>query len=309
MSRGEHERFFRLHNAFCAGDFAALKAELGGTEGFPNVEPEPGLGLPLTYAIFHGPIALVRSLLEAGADPNLHENDGFPPMIAAISTAREIPGAKRRSDVPELLELLLSHGADVGQRGINDFTPLHSAAELGDLALVDLLLRHGADPDEITRIDDMETAVEVATKARQMAVVERLAPLTTRLDWEAASKAGDIRGLARLISKGHDLNALDGFGQTALMRAAHAGRTDAVEWLIEQGADLDHSSKYHLTALMLAVIGGHAATARVLLRAGADTSTKATGAPGFAGKTAAELAEDRGDRHLAAELRGTGIRH
>ena len=309
MSRGEHERFFRLHNAFCAGDFAALKAELEGTEGFPNVEPEPGLGLPLTYAIFHGPIALVRSLLEAGADPNLHENDGFPPLIAAISTAREIPGAKRRSDVPELLELLLAHGADVGQRGINDYTPLHSAAELGDLALVDLLLRHGADPDEITRIDDMETALEIATKARHTAVAERLAPLTTRVDWEAASKAGDIRALARMLARGHNLDARDGFGQTALMRAAHAGRTDAVEWLIEQGADLDHSSKHHLTALMLAVIGGHAATARALLRAGADRSPKGSGIPGFAGKTAADLAEERGDRRLAAELRPEGGRN
>src|SRR5688572_26603329 len=209
MSRGEHERVFRLHNGFCAGDFAALKSELEATEGFPNVEPEPGIGLPLTYAIYHGPIALVRSLLDAGADPNGHENDGFPPVMAALSTAREIPGANRRSDVPELLELLLSHGADVGQRGINDYTPLHSAAELGDLELVDILLRHGADPDEITRIDDMETALEVAIKARHTAVVGRLAPLTTRLDWEAASKAGDIRALARLLGKGHDLNARD----------------------------------------------------------------------------------------------------
>ncbi len=304
MSREEHERFLRLHNAFRAGDFAALKAELGGAEGFPNINVEPGIGLPLIYAIYQGPIALVRSLLDAGADPNRHENDGFPPLIAALSTAREVPGANRRDDVPELLELLLSRGADVGQRGINDYTPLHAAAELGDLALVDLLLRHGADPDEITRIDDMETALEVAIKARQTAVVERLAPLTTRLDWEAASKAGDIRGLARLLARGHDIDARDGFGQTALMRAAHAGRTEAVEWLIEHGADLDHSSKFHLTALMLAVIGGHAATARALLRAGADTAAKGSGAPGFAGKTVADLAEERGDKRLAAELRG-----
>ncbi len=237
MSGDEQERFLRLHNAFCAGDFAMLQHEVGATERFPNVGIEPGIGLPLIYAIYQGPVALVRSLLDAGADPNRDDNDGFPPLMAALATAREIPGAPRRDDVPELLDVLLQHGADLGQRGVNDYTPLHAAAELGDLALIDLLLRHGADPDEVTRIDGMETALDVAKRARQTVVVERLEPLTARVDWDAASTAGDIRALARLLAMGHDINARDASGRTALMRATQAGKTEAAEWLIEQGAD------------------------------------------------------------------------
>ena len=127
--------------------------------------------------------------------------------------------------------------------------------------------------------------------------------MTTRHDWEDASARGDARELARLVQAGHDIDAFDGFGQTALMRATHAGDADTVKWLVANGAELDHTSKFGLSALMLAVVSGHQRIARVLVAAGADTAIRGTGAPGFAGKTAADLAEDRGDTRLARFLR------
>ena len=72
--------------------------------------------------------------------------------------------------------------------------------------------------------------------------------------------------------------------------------------LIAEGADLDHTAKYHLSALMLAVIAGHPRIARLLVRAGADTTMRATGAPGFDGKSAADLAADRGDDGLSTYI-------
>jgi hypothetical protein len=74
--------------------------------------------------------------------------------------------------------------------------------------------------------------------------------------------------------------------------------------LVAAGADLDVTAKYRLTALMLAVVAGHAAVARTLARAGTDRSVLGTGAPGFAGKSAHDLAAARGDMDdLLAELR------
>jgi ankyrin repeat protein len=273
-------------------------------DGFPNVVADPAIGLCLTYAIYHSPLGFVRELLEAGADPNRDEHDGFPPIIAAVSCTVPGPGAAVRADVPELIALLLAHGADVGQRGLNDYTPLHMAAGQGDIRSVEILLAHGADPNAITRIDDMETPLELALRAGHAAVADRLRPLTVRLDWERASTAGDMATLSRMLRAGHDINALDGYGQTALMRAAHAGRLGVVEWLIARGADLNHTSKFRLSALMLAVIAGRPQVARVLVSAGADTTIEGAGAPGFHGKTAADLAEARGDRRLAAFIRG-----
>jgi ankyrin repeat protein len=106
-----------------------------------------------------------------------------------------------------------------------------------------------------------------------------------------------------MLRAGHDIDATDGYGQTALMRAAHAGRGEAVAWLIERGAELDHTSKFHLSALMLAVVAGHPRVARRLATAGADTTIRGRGAPGFDGLDAADLAAARGDACLAAFLR------
>jgi ankyrin repeat protein len=298
----ESRRFLRIDAAFKAGDVAALRAELDDDDEFPNVIVAAGIGECLTYAIFHSPMAFIVELLDLGAVPNRPADDGFPPLIAALTCARSTPGSPARADVYEIVELLLARGSDVQQRGLNDYTPLHWAAGDGDLAMVDLLLAHGADPNEITRIDDMETAMEVASVAGHAAIVERLRPLTTRLDWEDASRAGDVKALARMVRAGHPVDARDGWGQTALMRAAHAGHLEAVEWLAAHGADLDHTSKFHLSALMLAVIAGHPRVARKLVAAGADITITGTGAPGFHGKTAADLATERGDKRLAAYI-------
>jgi ankyrin repeat protein len=75
-----------------------------------------------------------------------------------------------------------------------------------------------------------------------------------------------------------------------------------VETLIENGADLNVTAKYNLSALMLAVIAGDRRIARMLARAGADLSIKGSGAPGFAGKTAYDLAVVRGMKDLYEEL-------
>ena len=303
MATGDREaasRFGRIHAAFVAGDLAALQREVGEAEGFPNVVAHAAVGELLIYAIYHSPISMIRELLDAGADPNWPAHDGFPSLIAALSCAQAAPGATPRHDVHDIVALLLDRGADVGQRGHNDYTPLHWAAGDGDLRMVDLLLAHGADPDQITRIDDMETALEVAAIAGHTAVVERLRPLTRRLVWDDAVRSGDVRALARLVRSGHDVDARDGYGQTALMRCAHAGHSQAVAWLIEHGADLDHTSKFGLSATMLAIVAGHPPIARRLISAGAELSTVASGAPGFAGKTARDLADERGDRRLVA---------
>ena len=91
--------------------------------------------------------------------------------------------------------------------------------------------------------------------------------------------------------------------QTALMLAARGGHVEAVRALVYAGAFLDHTAKHDLSALMLAAIGGHEEVVEVLLRAGADTGLKGTGAPGFAGKTALDIAEDLGREEVAAQLR------
>lgn len=122
-------------------------------------------------------------------------------------------------------------------------------------------------------------------------------------EWEAALRRGDVEALAALLDAGADVDALDGHGQTALMRAAHAGRLDVVQVLIARGADLNRSAKYHLTALMLAALGNHESVVGALLEAGADPAVRGSGAPGFAGKTAEDLARSAGYASVVGRFR------
>lgn len=127
-------------------------------------------------------------------------------------------------------------------------------------------------------------------------------------EWEDAIRRGSIDELQRLLADGGDINALDRHGQTALMLAAVAGCGHVVEWLVEQGASLDHTAKYGLSALMLAVVGGHVEVVRRVANAGANLSLRGTGAPGFAGKTALDLAIDLERAEIVEILRSTAER-
>ena len=158
-------RIQRIDEAFRRGNLEALRAAVDDPGALPNGPVPPVIGSCLVYAIYRSPLAFIRTLLDMGADPNAPADDGFPPVIAALGCAREVSGAAGRSDVDEIVRLLLSRGADPNQRGINDYTALHMAvAERAALA-VQILLDGGADPALRTRIDACETAAEMAAAA------------------------------------------------------------------------------------------------------------------------------------------------
>jgi ankyrin repeat protein len=113
-------------------------------------------------------------------------------------------------------------------------------------------------------------------------------------EWEKTVRRADVEALRRLLAAGADIDARDQHGQTALMIAAHEGSTRIVSVLVEHGAMLDHTAKHGLSALMLAVIGGSPEIVRILVHAGADLTIRGTGALGFSGKTALDLATMQG---------------
>jgi ankyrin repeat protein len=121
-------------------------------------------------------------------------------------------------------------------------------------------------------------------------------------EFERAATAGDAAALELRLEAGADVNAKDRYGQSALMLAAHRGHLEAVATLLRHGANPDVTAKYGLSALMLAIVGGHEAVARSLAQGGADRALRGTGAPGFAGKTARDLAREHGMTALAEEL-------
>lgn len=156
----------RIHQAFQAGDLETLRSLAEQPSKFPNGWIPPITTYPLEYAIYHSPLPFIRTLIELGADSNYRDEGSFPSLLAALSTDRE--------DRHEIIEMLLAAGADIQQRGVNDYTPLHYAATRNDARAVELLLAKGADPAARTRVDEYTTALQEAERLGYREVAEIL---------------------------------------------------------------------------------------------------------------------------------------
>lgn len=143
--------------AYRSGDMDALVEALDHPDGFPNcLQPfELAVGdYPLEYAIYWSPLAFIEELISMGADVNYPDQAGFPSLIATLTSGRP--------DLHDILKLLINHGADVNQRGTNDWTPLHCAVNQRDETSIRILLDNGANPSLRTRIDDYTTPLDEA---------------------------------------------------------------------------------------------------------------------------------------------------
>jgi hypothetical protein len=204
--RAAAKEFRQIDDAFRRGDLDALRAAVGDPALVPNGRMPATIGSCLVYAIYHSPLPFVRTLLEIGADPNAPADDGFPPLIAALSCARHEPGTTARSDVDDMLRLLLSFGADPNQRGINDYTALHMAVAGRQPRAVQILLDAGADPELRTRIDECETPGEMAAAAGLAEIAARLArreqPVRRRLR-SGLLLLADVPGAGETVRRQH----------------------------------------------------------------------------------------------------------
>jgi len=165
MSEAEY-----IHEAFKRGDLETLLIVLDDPPAQLNVPYGDAFGHCLEYAIYHSPLSLIQQLLELGADSNYGGHSGFPSLIAAITTPRP--------EKYEVIELLISFGANLQQRGINGFTPLHCAAADNDTKAIELLLSHGADVDAKTDVDDFTTPLEEAKSGGCAEAVQILQKVT-----------------------------------------------------------------------------------------------------------------------------------
>jgi ankyrin repeat protein len=87
----------------------------------------------------------------------------------------------------------------------------------------------------------------------------------------AASSGGPhaAENIRTLLDHGADVNASNGFGNTALMLAAEKGHAEAVALLLQRGADVDATNNRGRTALQMAAKHGRAGIAGMLKRASA----------------------------------------
>ena len=62
------------------------------------------------------------------------------------------------------------------------------------------------------------------------------------------------------------MDAVDGEGYTALMKASQTGHLDSVRYLLDIKADVNHCSSKSGTAMLRAACGGYTEILKVMLR-------------------------------------------
>jgi cytohesin len=234
-----------------------------------EVDAEDGQGrTALLVAAWAGHADVVGALLDAGADPDHKDKANGTSVLEWAAWQRHHEAVRR----------LLKAGADVDAPDHFGNTPLMTAVEYADPAMVRLLLRAGAH-------------VNATNQAGYTALME-------------AADPKKIASARLLLRHGADVNlATTNFGETPLMSAGDDGDVRLIRLFLKAGAAVNRRDRDGETALYRAVEGGHRAAARLLLRHGADVNAGTT-----EGKTPLALVAEKGDAEFFELLRRAGAR-
>jgi hypothetical protein len=151
--------------------------------------------------------------------------------------------AAQRLDVA-MVELLVLHGADIHQRRSDGRTPHTIAALYGNKEVAIWLLQHGA-KDELTPFEHFMAACTDGDRARAESMLHMHPALRDELRAEhhlmllVPAERGDIQVLETMLAYGFDPNTPDHDGVTPLHRAAMAGKSEAVRILLAGGASVN----------------------------------------------------------------------
>jgi ankyrin repeat protein len=258
----------------------------------------------LNDACIEGKSDCAMVLIDAGANPNLGNQNGQTPLISAAGDHDDA-----------LVKALLAHHADVNQNtkfgsalmwaiycnqlttmkllvdagaGVNfvpparkigsTYAPLHAAASTGNLPAMDFLFDHHAN------IDLLDS--------------RGFSPLM------AAADAGQAEAVQELLDRGAKLDGVcNPLQWTALMLAAHKGYLSVVEALVTSGAKLELKDYVGRTALIIAAKNLQSRVVRLLVDNGANID-----ATDSAGETALTYAGTRGDTELVKWLADNGAK-
>eukprot|EP01089_Gocevia_fonbrunei_P020177 TRINITY_DN7437_c0_g1_i1.p1 TRINITY_DN7437_c0_g1~~TRINITY_DN7437_c0_g1_i1.p1 ORF type:complete len:301 (+),score=81.30 TRINITY_DN7437_c0_g1_i1:1545-2447(+) len=159
--------------------------------------------------------------------------------------SNDICSAAWNSNLKYLEQLIAQEHQQFGLDSNSGFGPLHFAASLGNVEIVNRLLASGL-TNKDARDKDGNTA----------------------LMWVVASNGSDELFEA-LIDHGVDLNIQNYVGETALFIAASRGYTEKVEFLLENGARTQISNLDGATSLHAASAGGYEEVVSALINYGA----------------------------------------
>ncbi|HEV3345271.1 MAG TPA: ankyrin repeat domain-containing protein [Pirellulales bacterium] len=250
--------------------------------GLEVVEQEFRLGrTPLMFAAAGGHIAVMQTLVSAGADVHAADFASCTPLYLAA-----------RGGHAGAVSELLNYGAKINARGPKGGTALVAATLSGSSETVETLLSRRAKVN--VRSGDDGSPLEIACKTRRADLVRLLLrqgdfkpgaetsanAFAALLVWNVMSVPTEEQLLAvieELAAAGADVNFVDKYGETPLSRAAGSKSPKllrVVSRLFELGADVNAGRDRRMSALHKAVLYRNLDAAKILLEHGADVLAK-----------------------------------
>jgi cytohesin len=259
---------FRLPNDAILKLLLAAKAD-------PNVQDKEGR-TALSFAAEGGRLAEVKSLLAAKADPNITNKFGRGPLYYATG-----------GNHTEEAQLLLEAKADPNPP-TSSVTLLHLAVTRTNVALVEALLRHGAEPNAETPnfpwgagSQPKWTVLHMAAYQANTDVVPALmkagadpALRDSRGNTALHYAAGNKRILELLLASKPNVNVTNQDGDTPLHWAACAADIEPATLLLAAGANVNAVNAKGQTPLHLVSWKQNEAMAQLLLTHKADPNLR-----------------------------------
>ena len=160
----KHLSQLSIHEAAAVGLYEQVDMLIRADDSLLEAISDHGFS-PLGMAAHFGKEEIVRLLLTHHADPNIPSQNGF--QVDSLNAA--IAG-----NFLSVAKLLVEGGADVNVFQASRITPLHLAAQQGQIDTIILLLENGAMVD--VKNDFGQTAADLATERGHVEIGQILSP-------------------------------------------------------------------------------------------------------------------------------------
>ncbi len=220
-------------------------------------------------------IELVQLLLAKGAVVDAESRGTYQSGRTALSYAVSAGN-------PEIVALLLRHGADIHYRHDGEYDAVIDAVHGRDITrddrlieLLRLLVENGAGVRG--RTEYCESGIRVASNLGRFDAVAFLLSVGAdekELRWTPLMKAvamGDLNDLERNLDPGVDLEARDSWHRTPWLLAVQTGDIRKTQRLLDYGSDTDARGRLGKPSLFYAIRNGHHEMLQWLLALGMDS--------------------------------------